>query len=277
MRVRRTVDSVSVSAAAARYDHSVGPFARPFAAAIARAVTRGGAVTKGGAAQSVLDHGAGTGLVTKLLRRWDPSLAITALDPSEEFLTGLRGESNVEILVGTASAARPRSYGAIVSNLALMFCADPLEDLRALRRAATHGASLHLTVLGPVEEVQPFWRYWSAVAAVVPGAWSPDRYRHHCLGDARLLAPMVVAAGWDDVSITKIRSSRRIGAAAAWRWLVGALPVGRCVNGDESYGPLETCYHDAVRAAFLQAWPDRTWPTSAALLVGARAGRSGPT
>ena len=255
---------VAIAVAATRYDRDVAPFARPFAAAIVRSLRLNGD-------ERILDFGAGTGLITKALHRKYPGLSVTALDPSAEFLSGLADEPNTEVIVGGAGAVPPLRFDVVASNLVLMFCADPVSDLSLLRAASRPGASLAATVLGRAFEVEPFHRFWSAAAAVVPGAWSADCYGHHRLGDPQRLADVVAAAGWRDVQVRPVVGCRRIGAEAAWRWLVSALPVGVTGGGRDSYGPLDECRRDRVHRQFVGQWPSRPWPLSTALLVSATA------
>ena len=80
--------SSSASDAAWSYEHRIVPFARPFAQSTVRLALKSVAGVEGDLV--VLDHGAGTGLVSNLLLDARPSASIVALDPNAELLNVLR-------------------------------------------------------------------------------------------------------------------------------------------------------------------------------------------
>lgn len=204
----------------------------------------------------VLDHGAGTGLVGRLLKRSNPALELVALDPNADLLSAIDRGDYVAQIQGTAGdlSLDAGGFDLVASNLVLPFCSDAHADLVALRNATTIAGALVLTTLGPAAEVTPFHRYWSSVAHVIGDAWEPDRYPHHRFGDADVLANTISSAGWNVVAIRRVKAARRISAERAWTWLSSVLPVGF----GESYRPLDAAEVLEVRSHFLGRWADQT-------------------
>lgn len=249
MTSKGPVGSVRIprSAAVTAYQRRVAPFAQPFAAAAA-------ANARGLDLSSVIDHGAGTGLVTRLVQAQHPLTHVYALDPNAQLLCGLSHNPRTTPLVGTALDLDRLTPGLLVdlviSNLVLMFCPDPVVDLVALRRHTRPGGALAISVLGAAPSVEPFHRYWSAVGAVVGDAWPPERYPHHCFATAESLQQVAEQAGWADVTVNSVSGVRTLGASFAWEWLNGALPVG---VGD-GYVALSSDDRQSVRRQFCSRW-----------------------
>jgi trans-aconitate methyltransferase len=240
-------DERSVHPAAASYDLRVGPFALGFARSLLEAVAH---VGEWRATVEVLDHGAGTGLSSRLIRHHLPAARVTALEPSAELASGLPAEPWCTTVLGTVEhLSAVGQFDAVVSNLVLMFCPDPLDTMRRLRRTVGDGGVLAASVLGRADEVQPFHAYWTAVRSVRGDAWSPERYPHHRL--AGTVGQLAAAAGWKVVEERTAVIRQVIDPVDAWDWLHGALPVGL---GD-SYGQLDAGEIDRVQESFLHAAP----------------------
>ena len=203
---------------------------------------------------SVIDHGAGTGVLTRLVHGRSPNTLIYAVDPSAALLSGLCGEPRCVSLNGVAGDLDRLVPGlqvsAVASNLVLMFCEDPSQDLSLLRARTILEGRLAASVLGPAEGVEPFWCYWSAVNRAIPDAWSPDRYPHHRFADPKTLVATAQSAGWRSVGIAPVRGHRRLSARFAWDWLNGALPIG---IGDGYVAPPDDTMQ-RVRSEFLSSW-----------------------
>lgn len=244
----------------ASYQRFIAPFARPFARVVVSSLDLG-------RIWSVIDHGAGTGLVTKEIHARKPEVLVTAVDPSAELLEGLAGEPNCRIVHGTAEAlvGSVTPVDAVVSNLVLSFCPDPESDLSILRSCAGHGGRLALLTLAGPDDVEPFRRYWDAVRAVTPDSWPVERYPHVRFPDAEVLAHLTRSAGWSHVRVEPVRRARTLTDRSAWSWLNSALPVGR--NG--GYRPLSTEEQVAVRERFLTSWGPRRRVVTTAWLVSA--------
>jgi SAM-dependent methyltransferase len=240
------------------YETFIAPFVRPFAEATVR-WSKPSALAPNAL---VLDHGAGTGLVTKLLHRERDDIHVVGLDPNHGLLSSLAGEQNCCQILGTATdllAAEDR-FDLAVSNAAISFCPDPSKDLEIICSRMKPGGRLVVTSLGRAGEVTPFHRYWSAIQEVVSGAWEPDRYPHHSLGDPQRLRGCAVDAGWSVEHCRAVHGVRRISCERAWTWLNAVLPVGV----GESYRPLTAAEHDATREVFVNRWAGETrWRSTA--------------
>jgi SAM-dependent methyltransferase len=266
----RTVDE-----AALRYDRLVRPFAQRFADHLVGAIDWTDV-------HRHLDHGAGTGLVCELSSERVPNAYRVALDPSQALLSavgdGVADRSLCGLAADLATHHRAESdacdpFDLVTSNLVLMFCEDPTVTLRQLASATAPDGRLALTVLGPTGTVAPFDTYWSAVADVIPMAWTPDRYPHHRCADAAQLARWAADAGWCDVTVSTISTHEDRSAEAAWEWLSESLPVGV----GEWYGPLAACPSgvDAatigeIRARWAAMWADEPNRAAAGMLLTGR-------
>jgi SAM-dependent methyltransferase len=236
----------SVHPDASNYDRRVGAFSRAFAQRVVAAVRWTSDVRR------VLDHGAGTGLTTRLVHGAAPDATIVALDPSAAFLSALPAEPWCTAEVGTAASIDHRAaFDIVVSNLTLMFCEDAPTTLASLRAATVPGGCLSLSVLGPPGTVQPFDRYWEAVRRVLPRAWPPHRYPHHRFAELEQLADLARAAGWEQVGIDAVDTVTVSEPSHAWEWVRHALPVGL----DDGYSPLPAEAEPDVREVFLDGCP----------------------
>jgi trans-aconitate methyltransferase len=244
-----------VTPAARRYERYIGPFTRPIARALVDAMVESGVDRfdrRVGA--PIIDLGAGTGILTRLVRSRTRA-PIIAIDPSADLLSGVHGMSDVEVLQGTASCVPDRvGAQAVLSNLVITFCADAVADLDVLRRASCGGALLSVSVLASANDVGPFHTFWSSVAEVIPGAWRPADYPHHRFGEPDRLADVVAQAGWSDVNVGRVSSRRAVEAAAAWEWLSSVLPIGVGEPGAGRYAPLTAAERSRVRPVFDQRW-----------------------
>jgi trans-aconitate methyltransferase len=262
-----------------RYARYIAPFTTPSARQLIRSLTLLPNM-------KVLDHGAGTGLVTQLALTTQPDLLITALDPSIGLMGAIPNDDRIIKFHGTtaeyctkhqadappstagpisptnqvaphlhrqadATLNTPNRFDAILSNYALQFCGDSADELSRLRCLAKPGAPLRVAVLGTADVVEPFNRFWSAVAAKIPGGWPAEHYVHFQLGDPAVLAESATRAGWRDVVVKAEWAERTISAQSAWRWLSSTLPTGV----DDSYRPLTKTERSAVREELIANWP----------------------
>jgi SAM-dependent methyltransferase len=296
----REVDMAANGSAEARYQRYVAPFVRPFAEAILDSLPVDRSMWASG---TIIDHGAGTGLLTKMLRSRGVSSPVVAIDPSAEFLQGLDNVADVRRIVGTAAVLaaggmpdRATADGsrfdgaatvgpvsdvhAVVSNVVLHFCSNPSDDLMWLRKVCVPGALLRATVLGTAVDVEPFHLFWSAAQAVLDGAWLPERYPHHKLSQPGVLQSATADAGWVDITVEPVVGVRVLSVGTAWEWLSSVLPVGLdaddgdgATGRESSYRMLSRSERSVVGAEFRRRWgsPTARRLTTTNLLVRATA------
>jgi SAM-dependent methyltransferase len=240
----------------AHYDRYVVPFTTPYATALMEVVHQR-------SPRQILDHGAGTGTITRQLLQGFPDARVTALDPSQPMLGRLvdqvksHDRGRLDIRVGTASSLAPTdAFDLIVSQLAFMFVDDPETDLLHLRAHALEGATLAIGVLGGRSDVAAFDLYWSAAKRVNPGFAEPDEYPHFRFGDPSSLADAARHSGWGDVDVSRISSTRDVDTDELWEWLSGAMPIR--LAGTSEVARLDGATRQRLRAALAMAAEEYT-------------------
>ncbi len=217
----------------------------------------------------VLDHGCGTGLITSMIHADFPGVHVHALDPNPNFLSNVEATPWLSVQRGVATDLDPNlAFVSVLSNLCLMFCANPREDLAAIRASCRSGAHLSLSVLGPAETVQPFHIFWSAFAEEVADGWVPERYPHHKFANANVLRDTAVLEGWSAVEILPVHGYRQIDGRSAWDWLSSALPVG---SGDGYLSDVDEDTRSRAQRRFLKRWAGARFCRSQAWLLTATA------
>lgn len=232
---------------ALHYDRHVAPFVIPYTTALVEKLADP-------FPRRLLDHGAGTGAVTAAFHAADPSIMVTALDPSREMLhrIALQPQVNierVEIVHGRVDdLASAETFDAIASQLVFMFVPDVAAELVRLRSFVVAGARIGISVLRGPESVIPYAAFWNAAHAVDPDAYPADHYPHFRFADPELLEADLTASGWCDVEIQAIESWREVTDRELWTWLRGALPVYRASGASASLSEADA---GAVRESVL--------------------------
>ena len=232
-----------------RYDRLVLPFIHPFTRALLGRMTSL-------RPNLVLDHGAGTGEVTLTIHRRWPRARIVALDPSREMLDRLvakagGGHDWLAIHSGTlADAGFVGRFDLCTSQMVLMFVPDPADELARLRRAATPSGQLAVTVLEHAETMLPFFAYWTAVERVAGGA-APSSYPHHRFADGEQFRKLVEGAGWRNVAVHAVSTTRVLGADTLWRWVSTTLPIRSAAGDQIDRANLPAVVHTAIRREML--------------------------
>jgi SAM-dependent methyltransferase len=218
-------ERAAASGGADHYDRYVVPFTTAYTQALLDAVGDRVPVR-------VLDHGAGTGTITRRILDRFADIHVTALDPSQAMLQRLADQlepslrDRVEIRRGTVADLRdPDRFDLIVSQLAFMFVPDPEADLRAMRAHVETGARLIIGVLGGRSDVTAFDLYWSAAARLDARLAAPGDYPHFRFADPTNLIAALGRAGWTDVECRRVNAHREVTSDDLWRWLSGALPL----------------------------------------------------
>lgn len=227
------------------YDRFVAPFIEPYTAATIGAVPH--------EATHVLDHGAGTGAVTRALLAQRSDRSVTALDPSAAMLARLPNKlggddrKRVTPIVGTvADVGANVRFDAITSQIALTFCADIPGELCALRKHADAGATLVIASLGPPETVAAFTHYWEAARRAHPDLAPAPAYPHFRTADPSALESTLTEAGWNVDDVNSVESWRVITPDVLWDWVSKALPLRR-MDGTVLGGDSDVKW-DAIRS-----------------------------
>jgi len=119
--------------------------------------------------QRVLDFGCGTGTLTLLLKRAQPSARVTGLDVDAKVLELARRKiekagAEVELLQGRIEEVElaAASFDRVVSCLVLhhLTTDEKLSALRAMRSALRPGGELHIADFGPPHNALMRWVSW---------------------------------------------------------------------------------------------------------------------
>lgn len=140
--------------------------------------------------EHILDLGAGTGLVTQLLKKQHRKSTVTALDISDRMLLQARSRdgwfNKTRYLCGDMESLplADQSVNLIFSNLAVQWCNEPARVFAEFRRILKPGGAVWFTTFGPdtLKELRECW-------SVADGYAHVNRFIDmHNLGDALLAA-----------------------------------------------------------------------------------------
>ncbi len=150
--------------AAEAYDRFVGRYGE----GLARGLVAAAGLQAGGRA---LDVGSGPGALTRVLAdRLGPE-NVSAVDPSEPFVTALRERlPGVDARVGSAEALpfADDEFDAALSQLAVNFMADPEAGVAEMRRVVRPGGAVAACVWDYPGEMTLLRTFWEAAAALEP-------------------------------------------------------------------------------------------------------------
>jgi malonyl-CoA O-methyltransferase len=135
-----------------------------------REVARALVARAGGAPDSILDLGAGTGHVTGFAREKWPDARISALDGAPKMLERLRQKFAVQTIC--ADAARfdtLERHDLILSGMMLHWLPEPARVLEHWRGFLAPGGELHVAL--PVAGCLPEWRELLARAGLADSLW----------------------------------------------------------------------------------------------------------
>jgi SAM-dependent methyltransferase len=125
------------------------------------------------APQRALDVGCGPGaLTTELVARLGAD-AVTAVDPSESFVTAAR-QRHPLVVVQRAGAEQlpfePHAFDVSVAQLVVHFMADPVRGLAEMRRVTRPGGVVAACVWDHASGGGPLSAFWEAVQRLDPDA-----------------------------------------------------------------------------------------------------------
>jgi trans-aconitate methyltransferase len=159
---------MSFDVGASAYDRFMGRFSRPLAAEFAALV---GASTW----QRALDVGCGPGALTEVLVARLGSPAVSAIDPSEQFVTAVRSRlPDVDVRRGVAEALpfENDSFDLAMAQLVVHFMRDPLAGLVEMARVTRPEGLVAACVWDHAGGGGPLSLFWRAVRDLDPAA--PD-------------------------------------------------------------------------------------------------------
>jgi len=157
---------MSFAVAAEAYDRFMGRYSSPLAPLFADF----GRVSDG---QNVIDVGCGPGALTEELVRRVGAAAVSAVDPSESFVSAL-GERHPGVTVRLAPAEElpfaESSFDAALAQLVVHFMRDPIAGLREMARVTHEGGVIAASVWDHGGGHGPLSVYWDVVREFDPGA-----------------------------------------------------------------------------------------------------------
>lgn len=199
----------------------------------------------------VLDVGCGPGALTAELVRRLGEGAVSAVDPSEQFVAAARDRySGVD--VQHASAERlpfdDSGFDAAFAQLVVHFMADPVVGLREMKRVTAAGGIVAACVWDHAGERTPLAAFWQAAREL-----DPEVHDESGLAGAREghLGELLEAAGLNSIRKTTIEASARFASFDEW-WEPFTLGVGPAGAYAQT---LDEPAHEALRARCRQLLP----------------------
>lgn len=181
----------------------------------------------------VLDVGSGPGALTaELVRRVGPA-NVTAVDPSESFVTAARARNpGVEVLRAPAEhlPLPDDTFDAALAQLVVHFMSDPIAGLREMRRVTVPAGAVAACVWDHAGGRGPISAFWRAVRELDPGTADESH-----LAGARKghLGELFRAAGLRDVAEAEMSASVEFSSFEDWwePYTRNVGPAGAHVSG----------------------------------------------
>lgn len=167
----------------------------------------------------LLDVGCGPGRLTRRIARLHPELRVTGLDLSEDMIRQARREpapANLEFRLGSpASAGFAGEFDLAISVLSFHHWEEPVEELRALRRALKIGGRLWIYEQDAESPAAALHADRAPILGFlrVPAAWQRRLARGHGFTRDEVeerVRPAVAQAGFADLRIRRVGSTLRL-------------------------------------------------------------------
>jgi SAM-dependent methyltransferase len=217
---------MSFAAGADAYDRFMGQYSAPLSPQLAEFAGVAGGLR-------VLDVGCGPGALTaELVRRVGPG-AVSAVDPTEDFVAAAQ-ERNPGVDVQRASAeALPfedHTFDAALAQLVVHFMADPVAGLGEMRRVTRAGGVVAACVWDHGAGKGPLSPFWDAARVLDPDVDDESQRAGAFEGD---LARLFREAGLHDIDDGVLTVSVEHSSFDAWWELftLGVGPAGAYVAG----------------------------------------------
>jgi len=227
---------VTFEVPAQSYGRFMGRFSEPLAVPFAE--TAG--VQPG---QRALDVGCGPGALTAVLHERLGAGQVSAIDPSESFVTAVRARfPDVDVHRGVAEQLPfpDHHFDRTLAQLVVHFMTDPVAGLREMARVTRPEGLIGACVWDHAGGGGPLSVFWQAATDVDPNA-SPEAE----LPGTRegQLADLCSSAGLRDIRSTSITATVQFGSFDAWwePFTLGVGPAGVYV------GQLDDAGRDALR------------------------------
>jgi len=233
---------MSFAVAAEAYDRFMGRYSSPLAPLFADF----GRVSDG---QNVIDVGCGPGALTEELVRRVGAAAVSAVDPSESFVSALE-ERHPGVTVRLAPAEElpfaESSFDAALAQLVVHFMRDPIAGLREMARVTHEGGVIAASVWDHGGGHGPLSVYWDAVREFDPGARDESDLAGAREGN---LTALFEQAGLREVEESALSLSVEHPTFEEWwePYTLGVGPAGAYVAGLDPEQQLELREHCRAR------------------------------
>jgi SAM-dependent methyltransferase len=222
---RPYVREVSFDVTADAYGRFMGQYSEPLAAEFVTLVDpRSG--------QRALDVGCGPGALTAALVERLGAAAVTAVDPSESFVSAARSrlpEVDVHKAKAEALPFPDDTFDLTLAQLVVHFMAEPEVGIAELARVTKPGGLVSACVWDHAGGLGPLATFWQAVHDLDPGA--PDESGLPGAHDGHLVE-LFELAGLDQVEQTTLTVRVRFATVAQWwdPFTLGVGPAGAYVR-----------------------------------------------
>jgi SAM-dependent methyltransferase len=185
------------------------------------------------AGQRVLDVGCGPGALTAELVERLGATAVSAVDPSEEFVAAAR-ERHPQVDVQQASAEQlpfpDDAFDAALAQLVVHFMSDPAAGVAEMRRVTRPGGVVAACVWDHGSGRGPLSPLWAAAKELDPGVHDESRLAGSQEGD---LSRLFEGAGLREIEETALSVSLEHPSFEDWwePFTLGVGPAGAYVAG----------------------------------------------
>jgi SAM-dependent methyltransferase len=188
------------------------------------------------AGQRVIDVGCGPGALTAELVERVGAAAVSAVDPSEQFVAAAR-ERHPQVSVQQASAEQlpfpDDAFDAALAQLVVHFMSDPAAGVAEMRRVTRPDGVVAACVWDHAGGHGPLSPLWDAAKQLDPGVHDESRLAGSTEGD---LARLFESAGLREVEETALSVSLEHPSFEEWwePFTLGVGPAGAYVAGLDS-------------------------------------------